>query len=101
MRHLADKVIDMYEKPEEFEQWLGKMADAGTLVIEKKREWKGRVVWHIRGMVGVSVSPAYDPLTNLVMLGFAFFGKLWPFLPDADDAFKKVKKWWRKQAGKK
>ena len=101
MLHLADKVIDMYEKPEEFEQWLDKIASTGTLVMESKTESNGRPVWRIRGITGAVISPSYDPLTNLVMLGFAFFGELWPFLPDADDAFKKVKKWWRKQAGKK
>jgi len=32
-----------------------------------------------------------------VLLGFVFFGQYWAMMPDAEQAFKKVKKWWRRK----
>ena len=93
MVRLAEKVIEFYENPDEFYNWLKTMEKAGVL---KRVERKDGVI-AIAGKVNTGVSEKADPINNLVLLGFAFFGEFWAFMPDIKEAFDMVKKWWKAQ----
>jgi len=101
MSYLADRLIQFYEDFEGFCKWIKTMEQAGVLKsvhIDKER----RIV-SIKGKVGgrdgvsTGLLRSVDPINNLVLLGFAFFGEYWIYMPDVDEAFKKVKKWWKEQ----
>ena len=97
MVNLADKVIELYEDPEKFYNWLKAMEKLGVL----KKVEKSNSYIAIQGKVNTYVSQKIDPINNLVCLGFAFFGEFWAFMPDVKDAFAKIKKWWKEQIKKK
>ncbi len=105
MSYLADRIIQFYEDFEGFCEWLKKMEKAEALWSVKIDKEKGMVV--IKGKVGgidgisVGLYRNVDPINNLVLLGFAFFGEFWAYMPDAKEAFKKVKKWWKEQIKKR
>jgi len=96
MVRLAEKVIELYENPDKFEEWLKLMSKAN--VIKYKRSGN---IFSLEGRITTGVSPSFDPLTNLVCLGFAFFGELWVYMPDVEQAFDKVKKWWKEKIKEK
>ena len=93
MLHIADKVIQLYEDPESFKEWLEKMRKAKVL---KHVEIDGDLI-HIGGTVSTCLWLKTDPISNLVCLAFALLGPIWPYLPDTEEAFKKIRKWWRRK----
>jgi len=105
MSYLADRLIQFYEDFDGFCEWLRTMEKAGALKKVEIDKEKGVVA--IKGKVGgidgisTSLLRSADPINNLVLLGFAFFGEFWAHMPDAELAFKKVKKWWKEQIKKK
>jgi len=96
MIHLAEKIIQFYEEPDDFRLWLEKMHGAGVIHTV---EFNGDII-RISGMVNTAVWRKTDPINNLVCLALAFYGPFWAFMSDADAAFKKVNKWWRSQIKK-
>ena len=98
MLYLADKVIQLYEDFESFCKWLELMEKAGVLKEVKIDKENGTI--SIRGCrTSTCLLRSIDPINNLVLLGFAFFGELWVYMPDAEDAFRKIKKWWKNRRG--
>lgn len=98
MVYLADKVIQYFEDPESFYSWIKLMEKVGAVKhvkIDREKE-----VVAIQGKVNAGLYRGLDPINALVLLGFAFFGELWVYMPDVDIAFKKIKKWWRGQIKK-
>ena len=96
---LAEAVIQFYEDFDGFVEWLMKMKEAGVLKDVEIGERAVALKGSVGGLDGVTtgVTSEADPLNILVMLGFAFFGEFWVFMPDVEDAFKKVKGWWRER----
>jgi len=90
MTRLAEMIIKLYEDPQEFEEWLTKMQSAGVINYKKQGKY-----YTISGRVNTALSTSLDPLTNLISLGFAFFGEYWAFMPDTDRAFNQIKNWWK------
>ena len=94
---LAEKVPLIYENPDKFTEWLERMSKAGVISYKVERYKNGVVLWQLKGRLNTGISTSADPINNLVLLGFAFFGPFWAYLPDADRAFKYIRKWWRRQ----
>jgi len=105
MTYLADRLIQFYEDFNGFCKWILTMKKAGLLKDVKIDRERGMV--SIKGKVGgidgvsTGLLRSIDPINNLVLLGFAFFGEYWVYIPDANLAFKKVKKWWKKKIEKR
>ena len=99
MLELARRVIQYYEDFDGFVDWLKKHEKAGSLKsVEVDREQK---VVSIEGIVNTGFALDHiDPINLLVILGLAFFGPFWPYMPDAKEAFKLIKKWWKNQVKK-
>jgi len=95
MSYLADRLIQFYDDFEGFCEWIQTMKKVGVLKEVKIDKENGIVA--IKGKVSTGLLRNVDPINNLVCLGFAFFGEFWAYMPDAEEAFKKVKKWWREQ----
>mgnify|MGYP007120028982 CR=1 FL=1 len=107
MSYLADRLIQFYEDFDGFCEWIKRMEAAGALKkveIDKERQMvvmRGRVGGPTGDGIACGLSrKSIDPINNLVLLGFAFFGQYWAAMPDADEAFKKVKKWWKENLNK-
>ena len=100
MVELAKRVIQCYEDFDGFVDWLKLHERVGSLKsVEIDRE---RRVVSIGGIINTGFSLDHiDPVNLLVILGLAFFGPFWPYMPDAKQAFKLVKKWWRDQIKKR
>jgi len=99
LKPLAEKIPLVYERPDEFTEWLERMSKAKVLSFDCKKEGS-KVTWILSGKINTMISNTVDPITNLVMLGFAFYGELWPMMPDAKQAFKFIKKWWKQRRDK-
>jgi hypothetical protein len=105
MSYLADRLIQFYEDFEGFCRWIKTMEQAGA--IKSVKIDSERKIVSIKGKVGgidgisTGLSRSVDPINNLVLLGFAFFGEYWIYMPDVKQAFKKVNKWWKEQIKKK
>ncbi|MHC1577718.1 MAG: hypothetical protein ACXQT6_03405 [Candidatus Methanospirareceae archaeon] len=104
MSYLADRLIQFYEDFDGFCEWIKQMEKAGALKkveIDRERQMvvmRGKVGGPSGEGIGCGISrKSGDPINNLVLLGFAFFGQYWAMMPDAGEAFKKVKKWWRRK----
>ncbi|HEX59160.1 MAG TPA: hypothetical protein ENF26_03315 [Methanomicrobia archaeon] len=104
MSYLADRLIQFYEDFDGFCEWIKRMEAAGALKkveIDKEQQMvvmRGKVGGPSGEGIGCGISrKSIDPINNLVLLGFAFFGQYWAMMPDAEQAFKKVKKWWRRK----
>jgi len=106
MSYLADRLIQFYEDFDGFCEWIKRMEAAGALKevkIDKERQMvvmRGRVGGPTGEGIGCGIYKGVDPINNLVLLGFAFFGPFWAAMPDADEAFEKVKKWWKQNLKK-
>ena len=100
MLELARRVIQCYEDFDGFVDWLKRHEKAGSLRgVEVDRE---RKIVSIGGAVNTGFALDHiDPINLLVILGFAFFGPFWIYMPDSKEAFKIVKKWWKKQVSRK
>ena len=100
MAELARRVIQCYEDFDGFVHWLKLHERVGSLKsVEIDRE---RKAVSIRGIINTGFSLDHiDPVNLLVILGLAFFGPFWPYMPDVKEAFKLVKKWWKSQTKKK
>ena len=96
MVELARRVIQCYEDFDGFVDWLKMHERAGTLrSVEVDRD---RRVVSIGGVVNTGFALDHiDPINLLVILGFAFFGIFWIYMPDAKETFKLVKKWWKQR----
>jgi len=97
MSYLAERIIQFYEDVDGFYEWLKRFERVGVL---RKVERDGSLI-KISGKVNTGLSLKADPINNLVCLAFAFFGEVWPFLPDTKLAFKKIKRWWKDQIKQK
>ena len=93
MSHLAEMIIQFYDDPGSFHDWLEMMHNAGVI---QSIEIDGDII-RIHGQVSTCLWRKVDPVNNLVCLALALFGPFWVFMSDKDIAFKKVKQWWRSQ----
>jgi len=98
MSYLADRVIQYFEDFNGFAEWLRCMEKAGA--IEKVEIDEKRKSVAIQGKVATGFYEGIDPINVLVLLGFAFFGEYWAFMPDTKQAFDKIHKWWKGQIKK-
>ena len=99
MMWLAEKAVEYFEDFDGFLEWIRKFEKVGLLrvhVVSKEHKYL-----QIDGAVSTALHDRCDPLTVLVALGFAFFGPYWVQMPDAEDAFKYVKRWWHKKIKEK
>ena len=98
MMYLAEKVVEYFEDFDSFLEWLRKFERAGLLrvgVINRESKYIS-----IAGKVTVLLYRGVDPINVLVLLGLAFYGPYWVEMPDRDEAFEYIKKWWREKMKK-
>jgi hypothetical protein len=96
MLYIADKIIQLYDNFNEFCRWIKTIEKLGLL---ESVEIKDDVIV-IKGKIVAGLSPRYEPILSFVLLSLTLFGEGWIYLPDAKQAFGKIKKWWKEQIEK-
>jgi len=91
---VMDLIINFYQDFDSFYNRLQKLKEIGliTKLYHKDKELVGIESWLGKGCI---LWKKADPLTNFIMLGLALYGETFFQMKESEEAFNRLKKWWK------